>query len=211
MRPFTRGVNWCKIRALFGENWGRQLVVLSLAKEDKLMNDNPSLPSGAKEDSKVINWLLDSDPSIRWQVMRDLTGGSAEEAAAERALVAQEGWGRKLLALQVADGTWGGAAWNRGWDSTMHVLSLLRWLGLNPGSAEARLAVGRVRDQVTWRGAGPPEYNDNPFFAGEEEPCINGQVAAAGAYFGQDVSGIIERLLGEQLPDGGWNCDAPQR
>jgi hypothetical protein len=23
--------------------------------------------------------------------------------------------------------------------------------------------------------------------------------------------GIVDRLLGEQLPDGGWNCEAPER
>jgi hypothetical protein len=62
---------------------------------------------------------------------------------------------------------------------------------------------------VTWDGCGPPECNSNAFFTGEVEPCINGQVAAVGAYFRQDVGGIVDRLLDEQLPDGGWNCDAP--
>jgi hypothetical protein len=156
----------------------------------------------------VIDWLLDSDPSIRWQAMRDLTDASAEKVAAERARIATEGVGTRLLALQEADGRWGGAAWNHGWDSTMHVLSLLRELGLDPASAEARRAVGRVRDRVTWQGCGPPDCDRNAFFAGEVEPCINGQVAASGAYFSQDVGGIVGRLLGEQLPDGGWNCEA---
>jgi len=159
----------------------------------------------------VVDWLLDSDPSIRWQVMRDLTDAPAEEVAAERARVATVGAGAGLLALQAADGRWGGAAWNRGWDSTMHSLWLLRHLGLDPASAEARRAVGLVRDHVTWQGSGPPECDRNPFFAGEVEPCINGQVATAGAYFGQDVRGIVHRLLGEQLSDGGWNCEAPNR
>ena len=156
----------------------------------------------------VVDSLLDSDPSIRWQVMRDLTDAPADEVAAERARVAREGAGAQLLALQAADGRWGGAAWNRGWDSTMHVLWLLRHLGLDPASAEAWRAVGLVRDHVTRQGCGPPECDGNPFFAGEVEPCINGQVATAGAYFGQDVRGIVDRLLGEQLPDGGWNCEA---
>jgi len=154
----------------------------------------------------VIRWLLDSDPAIRWQVLRDLIGAPADEVAAERARVATEGWGARLLALQGADGRWGGAAWNRGWNSTMHVLMLLRDLGLDPAGDPARHAVGLVRDRVTWQG--DAAYAGNPFFAGEVEPCINGQVAAAGAYFGQDVRGIIARLLGEQLPDGGWNCEA---
>ena len=156
--------------------------------------------------TSVIRWLLDSDPSVRWQVMRDLIGAPAAEVAAERARVATEGWGARLLALQGADGQWGGAAWNRGWDSTMHVLMLLRDLGLDPASEAARRAVGLVRDHVTWQGG--REYEGNPFFAGEVEPCINGQVGAVGAYFGQDVRGIVNRLLAEQLPDGGWNCEA---
>ena len=141
--------------------------------------------------------------------MRDLTDAPADQVAAERARVSREGAGARLLALQAADGRWGGAAWNRGWNSTMHVLMLLRDLGLDPASDPARRAVGLVRDKVTWKGCGPPECADNPFFAGEVEPCINGQVAATGAYFGQDVRGIVDRLLGEQLSDGGWNCEAP--
>ncbi len=174
------------------------------------MATNPPKRQAPQPNNAVIRWLLDSDPAIRWQVLRDLIGAPADEVAAERARVATEGWGAQLLALQGADGRWGGAAWNRGWNSTMHVLWLLRLLGLDPASAEARRAVGLVRDRVTWQGSGPPECDDNPFFDGEVEPCINGQVATAGAYFGQDVRGIVDRLLGEQLSDGGWNCEAPE-
>jgi hypothetical protein len=157
----------------------------------------------------VLRWLLEGDPAIRWQVLRDLTDAPAAVVAAERARVATEGWGARLLELQRPDGTWGGVAWNRGWDSTLHVLSLLRLFGLDPGSAEARRAVERVRDRVTWRGAGPPECDDHRFFEGETEPCINAQVVAAGASLGADVGALVERLCGEQLADGGWNCDAP--
>jgi len=159
----------------------------------------------------VIDWLLDSDPSVRWQVMRDLTDAPAQEVAAERARVATEGAGARLLALQATDGRWGGAAWNRGWDSTMHVLTLLREMGLDPASAQARRAMGLVRERVTWKGCGPQECDSNPYFTGEIEPCINGQVAASAAWFGEDVRGIVDRLLGEQLSDGGWNCEAPNR
>jgi len=159
----------------------------------------------------VIDWLLDSDPSIRWQVMRDLTSRPQREVEAERARVSTEGIGARLLALQADDGRWGGVAWNRGWDSTMHVLMLLRDLGLDPASDPSRRAVGLVRDRVTWQGCGPLESDGHAFFEGEVEPCINAQVGSVGAYFGQDVRGIIDRLLGEQLPDGGWNCEAPKR
>ncbi len=162
----------------------------------------------------VIQWLLDADPAIRWQVLRDLTDAPAAEVAAERARVATEGMGSQLLALQQADGSWAGTAWNHGWNSTMHVLSLLRELGLDPASDAARRAVGLVRDQVRWRGWDwdgnwrGEDFAGTPFFVGEVEPCINGQVAASGAYFGQDVQRIVDRLLIEQLPDGGWNCEA---
>jgi len=157
---------------------------------------------------QTSKWLLDPDPSIRWQVLHDLIDAPAEDIATERAKVVTDGWGARLLALQSPDGQWGGTAWNRGWNSTMHVLMLLRDMGLDPTSDEVRHAVGLVREKVTWKGCGPQECDNNPFFAGELEPCINGQVAAVGAYFGQDVQGIIDRLLTEQLLDGGWNCEA---
>jgi hypothetical protein len=172
------------------------------------MTPHPPKRQTPKPNASVIQWLLDSDPSIRWQVMRDLLDASPDEVAAERARVAVEGWGARLLSMQASDGRWGGAAWNHGWDSTMHALTLLRELGLDPASAEAQRAVSLVRDNVTWKGCGPQECDNNAFFEGEIEPCINGQVAAAGAYFKQEVRGIIERLLREQLSDGGWNCEA---
>jgi hypothetical protein len=178
------------------------------------MATQPPKQQAPQPNRAVIQWLLESDPSIRWQMMRDLIGAPPQEVAAERARVATEGAGARLLALQGADGSWSGTAFNQGWDSTMHVLSLLRELGLDPASDEARRAVGLVRDRVRWKGWDWDgtwrgwEFDGNPFFAGEVEPCINGQVAASGAYFGQDIQRILDRLLGEQLPDGGWNCEA---
>ena len=133
------------------------------------MSSGP-LPA-SESNSSVIQWLLDSDPSIRWQVMRDLTGASLAEVCAERPRVSPTRVrAPRLLALQGADGSWGGAAWNQGWDSTMHVLSLLREMGLDPASGEAASCNGpgpRARDVArigvrdgTWRGAwilsGPP-------------------------------------------------------
>lgn len=174
------------------------------------MTIRPTERQASSAASPVIRWLLEADPSLRWQVMHDLTDAPADQVAAERARVATEGLGARLLSLQEADGRWGGAAWNHGWDSTMHVLMLLRELGLDPASNEARRALGLVRERVTWLGCGPPECDTNSFFEGETEPCINGQVGAVAAYFGQDARGIVGRLLAEQLPDGGWNCDAAQ-
>ena len=155
----------------------------------------------------VIDWLLDSDPSIRWQVMRDLTNEEDAIVARERSRVASEGWGARLLDLQGADGHWGGAAFvPRAWISTQDTLQLLRDLGVDPASDRVRRAIGRVRDLCTW-GA---EFGDSPFFEGEVEPCINGRVLAVGAYFGEASDRLVDRLLGEQQEDGGWNCDAPR-
>lgn len=149
----------------------------------------------------AVEWLLDSDPAIRWQVMRDLTDAPAAVVAAERARVAREGWGARLLALQGADGQWGGGTLFPKMLATTSSLMLLRDFGLDPGSEEARRALDLVRRHSRWEHAG------QPFFEGEVEPCINGRAVSIGAYFGQDVQGIVDRLLGEQMADGGWNCE----
>jgi hypothetical protein len=149
----------------------------------------------------VIDWLLDSDPAIRWQVMQDLTDAPPDEVAAERAKVATEGWGAQILAAQPSDGVWGGGAYAPEWTSTTPTLQLLRHFGLDPANDQARRALALVRVNARW------EYDDLPYFDGEVEPCINGQAVAIGAYFGQDIRVIVDRLLTEQMEDGGWNCE----
>ncbi len=222
---------------------------------------------------EVIEWLLDSDPSIRWQVMRDLTNQPDEVVAAERSKVATEGWGARFLSLQGGKGQWGRdeletagvvsadgvpdaptrklirelrgipveglaeylgidpvllSAWEEGepgtgsdaylavmrslnisfgtyvpkWVSTTYTLLLLRDMGLDPESDEAVQAVSLVRDNSKW------DQGGQDFFDGETEPCVNGMTLAIGAYFDQNVDGIVDRLLGEKLADGGWNCEA---
>src|SRR2546428_10241496 len=143
----------------------------------------------------VIDWLLDSDPSIRWQVMRDLTAARPAEVAAERAKVAVEGWGARLLSLQASDGRWGAGAALPGWTSTNHTLWLLRAMGVDPADASVRRAVALVRDRVRW------EYDENMrFFEGEVEPCIHGTAVMIGSDFGQKhrciVRGPVPRQAG---------------
>ena len=157
-----------------------------------------------KPTKSVLQWLLDSDPSIRWQVLRDLTDELAEAVAAERSRVALEGWGARLLGEQRPGGNWGDGIATPHWRFNLSTLVLLRDLGIEPMSEPARKAVGLVRDRVTWG----PEFGDSPFFEGEVEPCINGRVVALGAYFGETSEPLVDRLLGEQLTDGGWNCEA---
>ena len=152
----------------------------------------------------VVEWLLDSDPSIRWQVMRDFTDARTAIVAAERARVAAEGWGALLLDQQRPDGQWGDGAATPFWWSNLYTLVFVRDLGLDRTSPRVRAAIDRVRDNITWG----PGFGDSPFFEGEVEPCINGRVVALGAYFGERSDRLVDRLLSEQLGDGGWNCEA---
>ena len=159
-----------------------------------------------------IDWLLEGDPAIRWQVRRDLEGASAADVAAERARVEHEGWGAHLLALEDPDGLWdGGACFPGGytgeepgqpWTATMHTLQTLQLLGLDPASDSARRSIALVAANCRW------EHDGQRYFDGEVEPCINGRTIETGAYFGVDVSAVVERVLAERLEDGGWNCEA---
>src|SRR3984957_15170173 len=161
---------------------------------------------------RVIDWLLDGHPAIRWQVLRDLTDAPAGDVAAERARVEHDGWGARLLAREDPDGLWDGGACfpasytggepGQPWTATMHTLHTLQLLGLDPASPAARRAIGLVAENGHWEHAG------QRYFDGEVEPCINGRTIQAGAYFGVDVGPIVERILTERLADGGWNCEA---
>jgi hypothetical protein len=163
----------------------------------------------------VLDWLLASDPAIRWQVLRDLTDAPADVVAAERARIAHEGWGARLLALQGDDGLWAGGACfpanyfehrheyqGQPWISTLPTLQLLQEFGVDPANPRVQRAVAQVHARCRW------EHDGQRFFDGEVEPCINGRTVTLGVYFGQPVTPIVTRLLAESLADGGWNCDA---
>ncbi len=161
-----------------------------------------------------LRWLLDSDPAIRWQVMRDLTDESPSAVAAERSRVATEGWGSQLLARQSPSGNWSGAP--HGWRAdlpkehrdlliTLYSLSVLMDLGLDPASKQSRHMIDRVDNRVVFNWLG-----NRPYLRGETEPCINGRILAIGAYFKKPNDALANQLLSEQLEDGGWNCEAPK-
>jgi hypothetical protein len=160
----------------------------------------------------VIDWLLDGDPAIRWQVLRDLTNAPVVDVAAERARIEHDGWGARLLALEDRDGLWDGGACfpasytgaepGQPWTATMHTLQSLQLFGLDAGSQSARRAAGLVAANGRW------EHDGQRYFDGEVEPCINGRTIETGAYFGVDVTPIVDRVLAERLADGGWNCQA---
>jgi hypothetical protein len=149
-----------------------------------------------------LKWLLDSDPAIRWQVMRDLTGEAPSAIAAERSRVATEGWGAQLLARQSPAGSWDGPKWDL---ITLYSLVVLKDLGLDSASKEARQMIERVEKGLVFK-----PLNNRPYLQGETEPCINGRILGLGSYFKQPNDALANLLLGEQLEDGGWNCEVPK-
>ena len=170
--------------------------------------------SGMADSGSVTDWLLNSDPSIRWQVMRDLLDAPEPEWKAERAKVETEGWGALLLSYEDEDGQWAGGAFapsdfdfrewqdvGQPWTATAFSLSQLREFGLDASSGRAKRAVELIGVNSRWDHAG------EPYWEGEVEECINGRIVADGAYFGVDVSSIVGKLVGERLDDGGWNCE----
>jgi len=162
-----------------------------------------------------VDWLLESDPAIRWQTMRDLTDASPAAIAAERARVSREGIGSAILACQESDGAWrrdGAPAWL----PTLFTMQLLRATGADCTDPAVESAVARLVTNMRWSNHNQrwdlrsPEFGGNSFFEGEVEPCINGGVLALGASFGRPTAKLANRLMSEQLEDGGWNCDAPK-
>ena len=163
----------------------------------------------------LLDWLLDCDPTLRWQVERDLAGAAEEAWKATRARIATEGFGARLLALQDPYGQWAGGAYfprdydfygpeaaedgGQPWTATTWTLNTLRDWGLDAaalaGTADLLAANSR------W------EYEDLPYWGGEVDCCINGYTLANGAWLGADVAGIATWFLDHHMADGGWNCE----
>lgn len=166
-------------------------------------------------DAQLLDWILDTDPALRWQVERDLAGAPAEVWQATRARVATEGFGARLLALQDDDGQWaGGAFFPKGfdfegpeaapgagqpWTATTWSLNSLREWGVD-ATALARTAE-KLDATCTW------EYDDLPYWGGEVDACINAFTLANGQWLGADVAGIAQWFLDHEMAEGGWNCE----
>ncbi len=166
-------------------------------------------------DPALLDWLLDADPALRWQVERDLAGAPQQVWSATRARIATEGFGARLLALQDPDGQWAGGSYFPGdfdfhgpeaaedagqpWTATTWALNALRDWGLHAaalaGTADLLAANSR------W------DYNDLPYWDGEVDCCINAYTLANGAWLRADVSGIAQWFIDHRMADGGWNCE----
>jgi hypothetical protein len=180
-----------------------------LSSTSDISNSTPSSPlKSYYYCMEPIAWLLESDPAISWQAMRDLTNASPAAIAAERARVPSEGLGAEILAHQGSDGPWHRAD-EPDWLPTLFTMLLLRATGADPAQSAVESAVARLEAGFQW----DEEFRDKPFksfFEGEVEPCINGGTLALGAYFGRPNESLLRRLVSEQLEDGGWNCEAPK-
>jgi hypothetical protein len=153
--------------------------------------------------ASTVDWLLAGDPAIRWQVRRDLMASSPSAVERDQRRVATEGWGAKLLAQQDPEGTWAGRLYSPKWISTTYTMLLLRDLGLPPGNRQARKACGLLLDRGLDRDGGIG------FDWGRSETCVTGMVLSILSWFRFDdarLDTIADHLLGEQMDDGGWNC-----
>lgn len=157
-------------------------------------------------------WLIDSDPALRWQVERDIVNESPAIWEATRARVPTEGFGARLLALQDADGQWAGGAYfpagfdgsaeqGQPWTATTWSLNSLREWGVDPAVLRSRRTAELLAENSRW------EYENLPYWGGEVDCCINAWTLANGLWLGADVEGIVEWFLAHQLQDGGWNCE----
>ncbi len=152
----------------------------------------------------VVAWLLSGDPSIRWQVMRDVL--ESKEAAAERARVAGAGWGARLLGLQAPDGTWGGGLYGPKWISTTYTLLLLKRMGIDPADPGARRGIDALLRGADFFDGGVSHFVS----IREGETCVTGMTLGLASYFGvvgDQAESMVGWLLREQLDDGGWNCE----
>ena len=165
----------------------------------------------------VLEWLLDSDPALRWQVERDLADAPQQVWEATRARVTTEGFGAELLSKQDADGQWAGGAFfpagffgspeadepGQPWTATTWALKDLREWGVDAARLDG--TAEKIAANSRW------EYDpDLPYWDGEVDVCINSYTLASGAWLGADVSRLAAWFPAHQLADGGWNCEAEE-
>jgi hypothetical protein len=154
----------------------------------------------------VIRWLLEGDPAIGWQVLRDLTGAAERTVGREQRRMLRQGWGARLLAMQDPDGRWARGLYTPKWTSTTYTLVLLRGIGLPPEEPAALRACRVLFDAGIWRDAGINFWRRNH---DRSETCVSSMLLAAACWFRFDdarVDPLAAYVMSQQMPDGGWNC-----
>jgi hypothetical protein len=159
------------------------------------------------EIDSTVKWLLEGDPAVRWQALRDLVGASRRTVAREQQRVAETGWGARLLSRQEPSGQWGGGIYTPKWKSTTYTIVLLRQLGLPPRHRQALKACKLLLDRGFYKDGG---FNCWAWY-NYSEPCVTGMLLAVCAHFrcgDERVHGFADYLLEQQMSDGGWNCQS---
>ncbi len=157
----------------------------------------------------VISWLLEGDPAIRWQVMRDLLDEPERIHGPERRKTESQGWGARLLSCQDPSGLWAKSLYNRKWISATYTLLHLCRLGLPEDNLQARSGCARILESNIARDGG---INYWPSFK-QSETCVTGMTLFFLAYFrtgGESLHAIADHLVRRQMEDGGWNCQMPK-
>jgi len=158
--------------------------------------------------AKTISWLLEGDPSIRWQVQRDLLKLPEKKYEAERKLISKEGWGKRLLDLQDSDGRWGGGMYGPKWISTTYTMLTLRQLGLPQNNLQAKRACKLFLDEGFYTDGG---INFFSYAWKYSEACVTSMILALLAYFkypDERIHSVASYLMSQQMSDGGWNCES---
>jgi hypothetical protein len=161
---------------------------------------------------RAIRWLLDGDPAIRWQTLRDLVGAPQATIERERRRVARHGWGARLLARQNREGTWARGLYSPKWTSTTYTMLLLRDFGLPAGNRQARRACKLLLDGGMQPDGGV-NYGIWAQWTRRAKTCVTGMVLSILSHFeykDDRLDTLAEHLLAQQMPDGGWNCQRPQ-
>lgn len=175
-------------------------------------------PTSRVEEDRAIQWLLEGDPAIRWQVLRDLVGAPGLTVERERRRVSRQGWGARLLANQDPAGTWAGGKASDGglyspkWTSTTYTMLTLRDFGLSPVNRQAHRACRLLLDGGLQPDGGV-SYGTWAKWTGRGETCVTGMILSILSYFEHEdarLDTIARHLLAQQMPDGGWNCRRPQ-
>jgi len=154
------------------------------------------------KNNEVINWLLDGDVVIQYQVYRDLLDEDRKDL---REKISKEGWGRKYLLLRNKDGHWGRGFYSPKWTSSHYTLIDLKNLGISPDIREAKETIELIiqNNKITDGGI-HPEIKSN-----HSDVCVNGMFLNYACYFGTEeekLESVVDFILSQQMKDGGFNC-----
>ena len=152
---------------------------------------------------QIIEWLLEGDVSTQYQVHRDLLGNDRKDLQDR---IANEGWGKQFLSKQKPNGHWGLSFYQSKWISTHYTLLDLRNLNLNPENLGIRETIEIILDTSKAEDGG---IRLGPSTSIQSDVCVNGMFLNYASYFKtneQRLHSIVDSILTEIMPDGGFNC-----